>query len=208
VISVSGVDEDAALARLAAQGDERAFGQLMRRHKGSLHAFARRHVGDPEGALEVVQESFVAAWKALGRYDPTRPFGAWMRAIVLNKCRDRGRRLLVRRLILGERSIDAPGAPDHADPALGPEASTLRAEQTGQPGGRDRAPARSAQGAADTHLSGGAFAAGGGRPSEGQRQDGRDADLSRAQAPGRLAGQALNFHPPHEGDERTPRSIR
>jgi RNA polymerase sigma factor (sigma-70 family) len=129
VTSVSGVDEDAALARLAAQGDERAFGQLMRRHKGSLHAFARRHVGDPEGALEVVQESFVAAWKALGRYDPTRPFGAWMRAIVLNKCRDRGRRLLVRRLILGERSIDAPGAPDHADPAPGPEASTLRAEQ-------------------------------------------------------------------------------
>jgi RNA polymerase sigma-70 factor (ECF subfamily) len=129
VTPVSGDDEDAALARRAAQGDERAFSQLMRRHKGSLHAFARRHVGDPEAAAEVVQESFVAAWKALGRYDPTRPFGAWMRTIVLNKCRDRGRRLLVRRLILGERSIDAPGALDHADPAPGPEASTLRTEQ-------------------------------------------------------------------------------
>lgn len=127
--AVSGEDEDSALARRAAQGDERAFSQLMRRHKGPLHAFARRHVGDPDAALEVVQESFLAAWKALGRYDPTRPFGAWMRAIALNKCRDRGRRLLVRRLVLGERSIDAPGAPDHADPAPGPEASTLRAEQ-------------------------------------------------------------------------------
>jgi RNA polymerase sigma-70 factor (ECF subfamily) len=52
-----------------------------------------------------------------------------MRTIVLNKCRDRGRRLLVRRLILGERSIDAPGAPDYADPAPGPEAASLRAEQ-------------------------------------------------------------------------------
>lgn len=127
--TVPGEDEDGALARRAAQGDERAFSHLMRRHKGPLHAFARRHVGDPEVALEVVQESFVAAWKALGRYDPDRPFGAWMRAIVLNKCRDRGRRLLVRRLILGERSIDAPNAPDPADPAPGPEASTLHAEQ-------------------------------------------------------------------------------
>ncbi|WP_168077117.1 RNA polymerase sigma factor [Caulobacter sp. SSI4214] len=124
-----GEDDDGALARRAAAGDERAFSTLMRRHKSPLHAFARRHVGDPEAAHEVVQESFVAAWKALDRYDPARPFGAWMRAIVLNKCRDRGRRLLVRRLILGERSIDAPGAPDPADPTPGPEAASLRAEQ-------------------------------------------------------------------------------
>jgi len=124
-----GEDEDGALAQGAARGDERAFSTLMRRHKSPLHAFARRHVGDPDAAHEVVQESFVAAWKALDRYDPTRPFGAWMRAIVLNKCRDRGRRLRVRRLILGERSIDASGAPDYADPAAGPEAASLRTEQ-------------------------------------------------------------------------------
>lgn len=126
---VFGEEDDSALARRAAGGDERAFSQLMRRHKGALHAFARRHVGDADVALDVVQDSFVAAWRALGRYDPTRPFGAWMRTIVLNKCRDQGRRKLVRRIILGERSIDAPGAPDHADPARGPEASTLQAEQ-------------------------------------------------------------------------------
>lgn len=129
MIPGAGEEEDGALASRAARGDERAFTHLMRRHKGALQAFARRHVGDPDAALEVVQESFVAAWKALGRYDPGRPFGVWMRSIVLNKCRDRGRRLLVRRLILGERSIDAPGAPDYADPAPGPEASSLRAEQ-------------------------------------------------------------------------------
>ncbi|HWT50905.1 MAG TPA: RNA polymerase sigma factor [Caulobacter sp.] len=122
-------DEDGALAQRAVQGDERAFSQLMRRHKGALHAFARRHLGDREAALDVVQESFVAAWKALGRYDTTRPFGTWMRAIVLNKCRDRGRRLRVRRLILGERSIDTPGAAEYADPTPSPETASLRAEQ-------------------------------------------------------------------------------
>lgn len=124
-----GEDEDQVLAQRAAQGDDHAFSLLMRRHKGPLHAFAKRHVGDADVALEVVQESFFAAWKALARYDRARPFGAWMRAIVLNKCRDRGRRLLVRRIILGDRSVDAPGTPDYADSTPGPEAVTLRAEQ-------------------------------------------------------------------------------
>jgi len=125
----SGDDEDGALARRAAQGDDLAFSLLMRRHKGRLHAFARRHLGDADAALDVVQESFVAAWKALDRYDPARPFSTWLSAIALNKCRDRGRRLKVRRLILGERSIDAPGTPDYADPAEGPETQALRSEQ-------------------------------------------------------------------------------
>ncbi len=124
-----GEEDDGVLAWRAARGDERAFSQLMRHYKGPLHAFARRHLGDREAALDVVQESFVGAWKAIGRYDAARPFGTWMRAIVLNKCRDRGRRLRVRRLILGERSIDAPDAPDFADPAPSPEMSSLRAEQ-------------------------------------------------------------------------------
>lgn len=122
-------DEDGVLARRAAQGDDLAFSRLMRRHKGWLHAFARRHLGDADAALDVVQESFVAAWKALDRYDPARPFSTWLGAIALNKCRDRGRRLMVRRLILGERSIDAPGALDYADPAAGPEGETLRSER-------------------------------------------------------------------------------
>lgn len=124
-----GEQDDAELARRAAAGDEPAFGQLMRRHKGALFAFARRHVGDPEAARDIVQESFVSAWKALGRYDPARSFPTWLRAIALNKCRDRGRRLLVRRLVLGERSIDAPGAPDYADGGLDPEAQAERAQR-------------------------------------------------------------------------------
>lgn len=122
-------EDDAALARRAAAGEEGAFTLLMRRHKAPLHAFARRHVGDADAAQDVVQESFVAAWRALDRYDPARPFATWMRAIVLNKCRDRGRKLLVRRLVLGERSLDAPGAPDPADAGPGPEGEVLRTER-------------------------------------------------------------------------------
>lgn len=124
-----GGDDDGVLAQRAARGDDLAFSLLMRRHKGWLHAFARRHVGDADAALDVVQETFVSAWKALDRFDPARPFTTWLSAIALNKCRDRGRRLKVRRLILGERSLDVPGHPDYADPAAGPEAQAVRGEQ-------------------------------------------------------------------------------
>ncbi len=106
---------DAGLALRAAAGDDLAFGALMRRHKTGLYSFVRRYVGERDAALDVVQEAFVAAWKAIGRYDPQRPFGVWLRAIALNKCRDRGRRAAVRRLVFGEKDIESAEAQAQAD---------------------------------------------------------------------------------------------
>jgi RNA polymerase sigma-70 factor (ECF subfamily) len=91
---------DASLAVAARQGDEAAFAALMRRHKGWLYQFIRRYVADRDDAYDVLQESFVSAWGALSRFDPERPFEAWLRRIALNKCRDRARRDAVRRAAL------------------------------------------------------------------------------------------------------------
>jgi RNA polymerase sigma-70 factor (ECF subfamily) len=91
---------DASLAVAARQGDQAAFGHIMRRHKGWLYQFIRRYVGDKDDAYDVLQESFVSAWGALARFDPERPFEAWLRRIALNKCRDRARRNSVKRAAL------------------------------------------------------------------------------------------------------------
>jgi RNA polymerase sigma factor (sigma-70 family) len=91
---------DASLAVAARQGDQAAFAALMRRHKGWLYQFIRRYVADRDDAYDVLQESFVSAWGALSRFDPERPFEAWLRRIALNKCRDRARRNSVRRAAL------------------------------------------------------------------------------------------------------------
>ena len=115
---------DAELAGRAAGGDHRAFDLLMRRHKVGVHAFARRYVGDADAAYEVVQDTFVSAWRALKRYDRARPFHVWLRAIALNKCRDRGRRASVRRLIFSDRG-EAPEGLLQADPGPGAEASLI-----------------------------------------------------------------------------------
>lgn len=122
-------DADADLIRRALAGDERAFTLLMRRHKEGLYRFVRRYVGDADGAVEVVQESFVAAWRALRRFDDRRPFPVWLRAIALNKCRDRGRRQLVRRLAFGDKDAESAEAQRQADPTPDSEAQLLEKQR-------------------------------------------------------------------------------
>jgi RNA polymerase sigma factor (sigma-70 family) len=109
---------DAVLARRAAEGDERAFAELVRRHKEPLYRLLRRYIGDADEAYEAAHEAFIAAWAALGRYDPQRPFLAWLRTIAINKARDRGRRMAFRRLLFGAERFEDNGAESEADPAL------------------------------------------------------------------------------------------
>jgi len=120
---------DLDLVAQARAGGDRAFTLLMRRHKPALYGFVRRYVGDPDSAVDVVQETFVAAWRALARFDGRRPFAVWLRAIALNKCRDRARRLKVRRLILGEQDVYSSEAQSKPDPEPFGDARLIPAER-------------------------------------------------------------------------------
>lgn len=106
----------------AAQGDRAAFSRLMTATKFDLHRFVTRYVGDPEEALDLLQDTYAAAWLSIRGYDPARPFGAWLRTIALNKCRDWSRRRQVRRLVRGVMGLDAAEAQAVGDPAPGPDA--------------------------------------------------------------------------------------
>ena len=88
---------DGDLAALALTGRQAAYGELMQRYREPVFRLVRSHVGDADEALDVVQETFVAAFASIGRYDPSRPFRHWINRIALNKCRDWGRRRAVRR---------------------------------------------------------------------------------------------------------------
>ena len=111
-------DSDAELVRTARAGEQRAFSLLMGRHKHWLYRFVRRYVGDADEAYDVVQDAFVSAMSNLNRYDPARPFEAWLRRIALNKCRDRARRDAARRAFgLSRRGPEETEAV--ADPAAG-----------------------------------------------------------------------------------------
>ncbi len=106
------------LAARAQAGDARAFDALISQEKAGLYSFVRRYVGDSDQAYDVLQDSFVSAWRALKRYDPQRPFGAWLRRIALNKCRDHSRRQRVRRLALSAFTLEPGGFLQEAEAAL------------------------------------------------------------------------------------------
>lgn len=120
---------DGDLAHRAGRGDERAYALLVGRHKERLYGLLRRYLGDPEEAREAAHEAFIAAWAALDRYDPARPFGAWLRTIAINKARDRGRRLAFRRLIFGDRPLEDSGVHEQPDPEPDAEATLLERER-------------------------------------------------------------------------------
>ncbi len=109
--------DDAALVAAVLAGDQRAFTQLMRRHKDSLYRFVRGYVGDSSEAYDLVQEAFVAAWHALPRYDRQRSFGIWLKRIAINKCRDWRRRRAVREFFYKAEDINRPGL-DIAQPIV------------------------------------------------------------------------------------------
>lgn len=110
-------DDDAAWATRALAGEQAAFTALVQRHRDPLYRLVRGYVGDADVALDVVQESFAAAFLALGRYDPARPFRPWLSRIALNKCRDWSRRRAVRRFLTFARPLDEALAQPDAAPA-------------------------------------------------------------------------------------------
>ena len=120
---------DAELATTAAAGDDRAYAVLVTRHKDGLYRLLRRYLGNADEAYEAAHEAFIAAWGALARYDPERPFGSWLRTIAINKARDRGRRIAVRRLIFGSQSFDDSEAQVRPDPATAADDAMVERER-------------------------------------------------------------------------------
>ena len=113
--------DDEQLAVRAAGGDQPAYGLLMRRHKVPIYNILRRFTGDPDEANDLLQESFVAAWQSIGRYDPKRSFPAWLRQIAVNKGRDWRRRQTVRKLIAAVVPFARDATDFIVDPAPSPE---------------------------------------------------------------------------------------
>jgi len=83
---------DERLVELALDGDEEAYGVLVRRYQRRLTAFLSQLVGDLELARELTQEAFVRAWSALERFDPRYRFSTWLFRIAHNLGIDQLRR--------------------------------------------------------------------------------------------------------------------
>jgi RNA polymerase sigma-70 factor (ECF subfamily) len=87
--------DERARVRGAQRGSASDLEALFRMHWPRAHRAAYLITHDVEAAEDIAQESFLAAIRALDRFDRRRPFGPWLQRIVVNRAIDwaRARRL-------------------------------------------------------------------------------------------------------------------
>lgn len=83
--------DDATLIERAKKGDAASYGELVRRYQGIAFRAAYLVTEDAGEAEEAIQESFVNAYRALGRFREGAPFKPWLIKIVTNEARKRKR---------------------------------------------------------------------------------------------------------------------
>src|SRR5262245_58330191 len=76
--------EDAAAVAQVLAGDREAYALLVQRHSRSIFAIAYRVTGNEQDAEEVVQETFLRAYKNLSRFEQRANFGTWLYRIAMN----------------------------------------------------------------------------------------------------------------------------
>jgi RNA polymerase sigma-70 factor (ECF subfamily) len=119
--------ESAAVLARARQGDSEAFRALVDGHSRSVFRLAYRMTGNEQDAEDVVQESFLRAYRQLGRFESRANFGTWLYRIVANCSVDLMRAKQARHDISRSESLDAAEKMPAAD-LPGPERLAESAE--------------------------------------------------------------------------------
>jgi len=100
------------------------FSDAVREHQDEVYGVALRITGDRDSALDVTSSTFLKAYRAFDRYDPSRPVRFWLLRIATNEAisyaRRRGREM--------RRRADEDAAGMLPDPALAPDALSIARE--------------------------------------------------------------------------------
>jgi RNA polymerase sigma-70 factor (ECF subfamily) len=100
-----GMTDEELVAR-STGGDPESFNQLIKRWEKPIYALAYRTIGREDDARDVVQETFLRAFRGLSGFKGQAKFSSWLYRIALNLCRDWIRR---------QRRTPVVSAPDGVD---------------------------------------------------------------------------------------------
>ncbi len=108
---MSGIREETeeALVARARTGDREAFGLLVHAYLPRLYRVAYGVVRNGEEAADIAQDAFVRAYRAIRRFDPSRPVFPWLYQITRNLALNRIARVRNREGTLEIDSLVAPG---------------------------------------------------------------------------------------------------
>lgn len=115
--------DDEFTVAAAVRGDRRAFERLYRQHVGPVHALCLRLTGGRrDRAEDAVQEAFVAAWRALPRFEQRSRFSTWLHRIAVNAVLGRQRGLAARLEVASDEPMETlDGRSVDDTPTLGVE---------------------------------------------------------------------------------------
>jgi RNA polymerase sigma-70 factor (ECF subfamily) len=85
-------DNEAIWLARAQAGDDEAFTYIVEAYQKPVFSLCYRMLGNPNDAEDAAQESFLRAYKHLGRYDSERSFATWLLSIASHYCIDRLRK--------------------------------------------------------------------------------------------------------------------
>ena len=91
-VASSLVDDDEALVDRLRSGDESAFVELVRRYQPRLLRVAEATVGRGSVAQEVAQDTWLAVFRGIDRFEGRSSFKSWLFSILLNRARSAARR--------------------------------------------------------------------------------------------------------------------
>ena len=103
-------EADSALVARAQRGDGDAFDELYRRHRDHVYTLCLNLCGDRDQAQDLLQESFVRAYRALRKFRGEARFTTWLHRIAVNVSHETARR--------SRRRPDPEPLAVEADPAL------------------------------------------------------------------------------------------
>lgn len=103
-------ETDAALVARLQQGDQGAYAQLVDEHAGRIYRLALRMMGNEADAEDVLQETFLSAFKSIDRFEARSSLGTWLYRIASNAALMR-----LRRREPEQVSVDEPLERDDGD---------------------------------------------------------------------------------------------
>ncbi len=106
---------DEQIADAVLGGDTDAFAVIVSRYTAKYSRFVVRMLGNREDGEEALQDTFVRAYRALGKRDGQSTFGSWFHTILLNQCRTTASRRANRQrmLVHDERAVEVAAAAEH-----------------------------------------------------------------------------------------------
>jgi len=95
--------------RSARRGDHEAFRRIVEAYSRPLFRQAYRVLGDSQAAEDAVQETFLRAWRSLGRFDEKAQFSSWLYRVAINAAIDLRRERTRRRAMSAQLPEDFDG---------------------------------------------------------------------------------------------------